>query len=233
MSNLQFEQADKEKTALIYLRNTNYKVKLSFIKCSLQQKFKYLTAYIKNDFRILDTQLSNTWMKILNLAIGQQTNIEGIISEQECHTYIQQNLELVKDVLTFCYSLPLYLIYRYKIEDCSINMNISKNENYIPKSWYDLAKAEGYTLLFGNMCLDPVFYTNCFTDDNNDLFDSLKDSIFLKLLVTIGNNDKVDLEKVLNSIKENKNINIELEEKPETIYNKLQDIESIIELRQE
>ena len=187
MSLLQFEQENKEKTALIYLRNTGYDVDLVFDNCSNEQKYKYLTEYVTNDFRLQDKQLANTWLKILNLFIGQETNIQGIISEQDCHRYIRQNLKLVQDVFIFCISVPLYLIQRYKITECTVSMDtVEKNKNYVPKAMYDLISADGYNLLFNSCYINPMYYETCFTDDNNELFEACKKCLFAKVLIGLS-----------------------------------------------
>lgn len=219
MSRFYFPQhlmEDPIKTAFIYLRNTNYRnLIFDFSSCSLEKKKEFLIRYLQSNMHFFCPELVSTWLYILNYYQGFifnsaesirkecQGSLFSILNKDEVEGFISKYKEVLDNILQFIQSLPLYLINRLKTE-LTIENDIPKFEGkkHFGKNLYYLALNGACNLLMiGNHIFDPVIFEDEFTEENNELFESLTGLDFYQYLRTMATEPET-WNKVMNELVE-------------------------------
>ena len=197
-------EEDQINTTFIYLRNIGFtNLVLNFSNCSKELKVKYINSYIKTKYRIRSYSLSDIVIGILASYVYNDKDIlykyyldayekYGFFTDKETIDFILENTKSVaKELLQFIVSTPLYLMMRFKAIDFDSNMNTSSYNEFGP-NLYDIISNSycddilASTQKFSDTIdIAPKIYTNYFTEDNNDLFDSLRNSMSMAILFSL------------------------------------------------
>lgn len=190
VSNPQFPGIDNDRqlrTTLVFLRNTGFDVKLDFSNCTYGEKRAYLLLYLQEKIEIKYKEFSDTWTKVILESLGFESNRPSILTKEEQSLFIKENHEYISHVVTFIYSLILYAMYRYSLNNHAYNMegfrkteadDISNNICFVLES--------PEIILVYSADKKPVFFSKIFTVENNALFDALQKLPFMSLLYGFG-----------------------------------------------
>ena len=211
MSNLKFEGHYKEneiKYSFIYLRNTGYEnIDLDFSKVDYEKKSKFLLDYMKSDIIFNCKELVQSWLSIILHSAGVEVEgIFNILNKEEEQKFLEENRVFIKDMCLFINSLPLYLLYRIKTIDFSME-DIMKSDNVFSfgNNINFLINQEHINLLFiADDSNEPIFFNNYFTEDNNDLFESLVNLDFYQTLLSLSEMNSEDWNKLVEQTKKKK-----------------------------
>ena len=182
---------DKQlRTTLVFLRNTGFEVRLDFSKCSYKEKRDYLILYLKEKIEIKNREFADSWYKILMEKSGFSCEEECILSDEELVRFISEEADYIDHVINFIYSLPLYAMKRYTLEDKAYNM-----DSFDESAANDISDNICFVLEHPDiLCLymhteKPMFYTKIFTIENNKLFDAIQSLPFMSILFGLGKYD--------------------------------------------
>jgi len=200
MSDIKFDgilMSQYANISIIYLRNTDLKnIKLDFTKSDYDFKCDMLKQYLIGDIEYQIVELDDTWLKILGMYYNTSYNTNDcILTDDEMKKFIEDNEKLIIDVLTFCFSLPLYPLSRldmveedkFTFDDVTHICGKPFNSNIC-----NLIKNECFMLLFDNndISIKPHFYDDIFTESNNKLFECVsKYTPFTALLYGMSSGD--------------------------------------------
>lgn len=199
MNKLQFpniSESEQKKTALIFLRNTEFdqKVILDFSDCSYEDKAEFLKLYIESNIEIKNKAFSLTWVKILNWVIGYNLNIDSILTEEEIQKFVDENVDYIGNILQFIISTPLYVLSTFVIDekpygiDDSVKQTdeepVGVNINSI------LSQPDIINVFTVDYTFEPLFYKGIFKPENTELFNSLNYLPFMSLLVGLKDVDE-------------------------------------------
>lgn len=192
---------DPIKTAFIYLRNTNYdNLIFDFSNCSYELRKEFLIKYLQTNMHFPCHELISTWLFILNYYQGfifnradgvrkeESNSLYSILSNEEIDAFISEYKEILDSSLQFIQSLPIYLIIRLKT-DIKVENDIPKfeGEKKFGKNIYFFAKNPACNLLMvGNHIFEPLDFTDEFTEENNELFESLTGLDFYQYIRTLA-----------------------------------------------
>lgn len=179
MSDLHFPSVPEDKqtrTAFIFLRNTNFKnIQLDFSRCSPTMIVEYIKEYLTTDIQVKNEELSDIVLYTLANMLSVQIDLEPLIKNNiilEIQGKLANELKELKTVLA---SLPLYLMYRSKLNNNVYSLTTIKTDTlkYIGPNFLNLLHDTNISLIVQALNEPPVFYSDIFTDTNNDLFDAL------------------------------------------------------------
>lgn len=202
---------DIERTTLIYLRNTDFKkIILDFSNLSYQQKEKYLQLYLIGDIEYNIKELTNTFINIFGKYKNIILNIESILTDEEENIFIKNNQELLLELDSFVYSLPLYSISRLETEDFTFSFdNIIKTDFVFNMNICDLIKHPSWNLFYEESPYNNIkFYTKMFSEDNNKLFETVMKFTPFSILL-YGMNNPEEWKNFINLINQYKEYNYE------------------------
>ena len=181
ISNPEFEgiaPTEKNKTILIYLRNTGFDVTLDFSNVNEEDKFELLKTYIEDDIECKDIQLRDTWIKLISnhLSTNCNTSLQSILTLDEEKAFMQQNSELVDKLCNVCASLSLFLMLRLKDAKIDFSGVEEDNTSTVGVNFVNLL-TDDLIVNASNSSYPLTNYTKIFTMQNNMLFDTLKMSV--------------------------------------------------------
>ena len=208
MSALNFPGIPKEKqirVALVYLRNTDFNnIILDFSGCSYEEKSKYLLLYLTDNIECKNVLLAQSWSKILNYCTGLNTEVPCILSDVEIETFINENLQVLKEALELLISLPVFLIKRYKNkENKTLNLDSLEktSEKPIGVNLIHLLNIPGISLIYTKEYeLSPKNYTEIFTIDNEALFNKLLETDFGILFLCLTTSKVDEIKELINNL---------------------------------
>lgn len=193
--------SDPIKTAFIYLRNTGYcNLVFDFSKCDYNRKKEYLIKYMQSNMHFLCPELVSTWLYIMNYyqgfifkmaeSVDQEDSVSlfSILNKEEIEQFISEYKDTIESYLQFIQSLPIYLIIRLKTE-IKIENDFPRfeGEKNFGKNIYYLARNNACNLLMiGNHQFETLYYKDEFTEENNELFESLYGLDYYQYLRTIA-----------------------------------------------
>ena len=196
MSNLNFIGIPEElqkKTSLVFLKNTGFDVTLDFSGCSYEDKAEYLKLYLTEDLSVCNHEFSSTWVKILNSCLGIGIEKYSFLTDEEIKRFKDENIEFLTEIHQLVISLPLYAMYRFLLNDEVYNMSEFKktDKNLIKCNLHKLIEHDEFLFLYGvPVDIEPLFYTQIFTVENNDLFDAIQKLPFMDVLYGLGATSK-------------------------------------------
>lgn len=179
MSNLHFPSVPEDKqirTAFIFLRNTNFRnIQLDFSRCSSTMMVQYIKEYLTTDIQVKNEELSDIVLYTLANMLNVQIDLEPPIKNDLVLEIQGELADELKELKTLLASLPLYLMYRSKLNNKVYSLDTIKTSalKYIGSNFLNLLRDNNIALIIQAINETPVFYTNIFTDTNNDLFDAL------------------------------------------------------------
>jgi hypothetical protein len=192
MSDINFPKInpeDQKRTALIYLRNTNFNVTLDFSKCSYQDRRNFLYMYITSDLDIEYEEFSITWMKILlyslDYYIEQDSDIKFILEDEETLKFINEEQDIIHELYQLILSLSTYALFKSTLGEEIVEMDIEKTDkNIIGASFYHLLSYPEIEFIFDADKFDikPLFYEKIFTIKNKNLLNALDNLLCTQLL---------------------------------------------------
>lgn len=190
VSSPDFPGIEKEKqlrTTLVFLRNTGFDVELNFSSCTYEEKRDYLLLYLQEKIEIKNKEFSDTWVNILMEYIGIECNRPCFLNREELSTFVSENREYISHVVNFIYSLGLYAMKRYSLEDKAYDFNDFETSDLddISNNICEIIKAPEIIMIY-SIDSSPVFYNKAFTIDNNKLFDAIQHLPFMSLLFGLG-----------------------------------------------
>ena len=178
MSNIHYPsiaQEDNVRVTYIYLRNTDFDdVELDFKNTSYDFKKQFVKFYLMGDIEHNIPEMNETWIKILGAYCNQYFEANSILNGHEISQFIEEEKDLVVQVLTFIYSLPLYPISRLDMEkDEAIVDDIQHVQGKpINDNICGIIKDSYFNILFSaDIGITPIFYDDIFTESNNKLFE--------------------------------------------------------------
>lgn len=181
-------EKDKQlRTTLVFLRNTGFNVELDFSKCTYEEKREYLLLYLQEKIEIKNKEFSDTWVKILMEYIGIESDKPCFLNEEELTTFISENSEYISHVVNFIYSLVLYAMKRYSLEDKAYSFEDfeTSDTDDISDNICQIIKVPEIIMIYSTDNT-PVFYNKVFTIENNKLFDAIQRLPFISLLFGLG-----------------------------------------------
>lgn len=179
MSNINYPGINSEdniRISYIYLRNTNFDVDLDFSKCEYSFKEAFIKFYLEGDIIYNIKEINSTLIKILGIHAHEYFEIKSILDDNEIKTFIENNQPFLTKVSTFIYSLPLYPISRLDFEDTTLDLKDVKHEKGIAinNNICNLIKENLFIELFNDeIQTEAIFYDDIFTENNNELFETL------------------------------------------------------------
>ena len=194
MNDLHFPNTeDQVKTAFVYLRNIGIaeKLDLLFNTCSYEQKIEFLKKYITVPYNVKNKEFVYTWIDIL-ICGGHN----GFLTEDELVRAREDLKDIGYKIYEFAYSLPLYAMYRFAMNDES-NDELFRIQDF-EKDDYDkfganisnLVYHTDFILLVDNMgTYNPKFFTKYFTKENNDLFEAMAATPILATLNALATSE--------------------------------------------
>lgn len=197
MSNIDYpgvELKDIVRTTFIYLRNTGFtKIKLDFSKADYNIKEQFLVFYLNGDIEYNIEELSSTLVKLLANYKNINIDTETILTEDEETLFIENNKQLLEEIESFAYSLPLYSMSRLDTEDFTFTYDDIEHTDFVFNgNICSLIEHPNWNMLYElEPTLQPKFYTKLFTIDNNRLFETImKYTPFSVLLYGMGNKEE-------------------------------------------
>ena len=185
-------EKDFIRVSYIYLRNTAYNdIDLDFSKTTYEFKKDFLLFYLFGDIEYVLKEITSTWIKILGKYIGQEFQIDSILSDDEIKQFIDEECDKLQNVMTFIMSLPLYPIIRMNTDDEVDYSDIEEtDEKPINDDVIDLIKHPYFNDLYLNeLDIKPKIYKKIFTENNNKLFETLM--IYTSFsTILVGMNDR-------------------------------------------
>jgi hypothetical protein len=174
----------QKRTSFVFLKNTGFKVELDFSGCSYKDKAEFLKLYLTEEICVKNKAFSSTWVKILNFALGHRVDMESIMCDEEIETFMEINKEFLIEIFQLIISLPLYAMFRFILNDAAYDLaEFKKTDKSIIKcNIYNLFDYEEFMLLYAIGDIEPLFYTELFTLNNNDLFDAIQKLPFMDVL---------------------------------------------------
>lgn len=227
MSDLRFppEITNKQRAALLFIRNTGIKTNFVFYDCTFDEKEKFLLLYLTG--KRIDVNmdiLASTWVKIL-VYNKLDTNTKSILTDKEISLFCKQHKEIINEIYRFLVSIPLCAIDvfnrgRIKNNEETIDLGIEyEKTDYYRINPFTFIKIFDYNeiIILSQMLegyITPVFYTNYFEscrDEHypgfiNDLMDKFP---YLSLLNVIYNENPLVPELFVDGLKDLLNINNE------------------------
>lgn len=175
MSNINFPNINNDiRVSYIYLRNTDFNVELDFTKCNSEFKKQFVYFYLFGDIVYNIESMNNTWMDIMFSFNGCNDVITGILAEDEIQSFVEKNREKIEIVNKFLFSLLLFPIIRlkdYKFDTSDIETVDGKpfNENV-----YGIIRNNMFnTFLTLDGTNSPLIFNDYFTEENNELFETI------------------------------------------------------------
>lgn len=184
-------EKDKQlRTTLVFLRNTGFDVELDFSNCTYEEKREYLLLYLQEKIEVKNKEFSDTWIKILMKYIGIDCSRPCFLNREELSTFISENEDYISHVVNFIYSLALYAMKRYALEDKAYNFADfeSSDSDNISNNICEIIKASEIIMIY-SIDNTPVFYNKAFTVENNKLFNAIQHLPFMSLLFGLGKYD--------------------------------------------
>ena len=151
------------KALIVYASNLNLSIKFSTESLTYKEKADIFTQYL-NLIKIYKCdQFSHTLMHVLCRAKGIHLKSFSIFTDEEADTYINENKELVKTLLSFMQSVPLYIAYQLslvnKIKDDFSKYAHIDNPKLIPLNIVNLFDISQSCVFYDSNKVEPVYYT--------------------------------------------------------------------------
>lgn len=203
MNNIQFPNIDDDmmiKVTFIFLRNTDYPVEYDFSKCSFETKSKYMLSYITDAVEYRFDELIQSWLAVLCFSLGIILEDKGIFTEDELKNFVENNLDIIKELINLYISLPVYALLRYefngeKIDISDIPINDCKifNDNIIHLMYNPAMNI----VLESETIFEQMNYINYFTETNDKLFSALQEYPYMAMLVSMTDKNPEEWDKFL------------------------------------
>jgi hypothetical protein len=213
MSNINFPQISAEEqinVSLIYLRNTNFNVKLNFENCSYEDKKEYLIKYITNNINIDYEEFSLTWLKILLFFVEYDFNLDpdllnifSILTDEEIKQFISEENIIMEELYQLIISLSVYVLFKSTMNGEVYDLSdIEKTDkNIIGINIYHLLYPEIDTIISSEKFDTKfLFYNKIFTINNKELFDAIDNLFVAKLLYGMSTIDPVEFKDILEEV---------------------------------
>ena len=194
MSNIDYPGIDAKdivRTTFIYLRNTGYSnVKLDFSSVDYKLKEEFICFYLLGDIEYNINDISSTIMKLLAKYKNINLEMDTILTSEEEDMFIENNKNILEELNTFAYSLPLYSISRLDVEDFEFTYDDITHTDFVFNSNVcSVIENPAWNILYElEPTQEPKFYTKMFNMDNNKLFETImKCTPFSVLLYGMAN----------------------------------------------
>ena len=203
MSDIQFPNitADKnQRTTFIFFRNTGFDVKLDFSSCSFEEKEAFLLAYLTENIDVKQSEFVKSYIKILNRAVGNDINVECILTDVEIEQFVKKNYAFITSILKFINSLPVFAMFYFSLNGEVYDMEDFEktDENIINDNFYYVISAdEAITLFDHELQIPPMFYNQLFTFENEKLFHAVQKLPFFSILHGLCTTDTSEWETVI------------------------------------
>lgn len=174
--------------SFIFLRNTDYPVTYDFSQCSYELKSKYLIEYLTSAVEYKIDDLIQTWSAILCSSIGILLEDTGILTVDELQLFTKENIELIGQLLHLIISMPVYIVSRFKYNDCSINIDdipVNDSKIFNDNINYILLHPAINILLEDDTVFEPENYIQYFTNTNDKLFSALQGHPYMAMLIAM------------------------------------------------
>lgn len=209
---------NKEKAALLFLRNTGIKTNFDFTDCTYEQKETYLMLFMTG--RRVDVAmpiLASTWVRIL-IHNKFESTIESILTEEEISKFYEDHKDLINEIHRFLISIPLCAIDVFNNGRTKSNKEPINPGAVWMKTDYD--EMNPFTLIqifdfYDTIILaqnlegsyEPIFYTNYFESCHDEHYPGfIKDLMnkfpYLSLLNVLYNDNEDVINKFTDGLKE-------------------------------
>ena len=167
MSQLNFDSDDKEKAAIIYLRNQiSPNIELDFSSCAYARKEKLLTCYLMSNFYFKQFAFINATIELVAKYLSLNSSTSYFTSE-ESDLYIEAHKDLLEEIASIYSSTLLFLLP----DDKRDKMTKEKRTKFVGKNIRFLYDNHRIDELIINSNRQPVLYKNL-----------LEDSVFIRNL---------------------------------------------------
>jgi hypothetical protein len=203
MSDIKFPGIPVEKiprTAFIFFRNTGFDVKLDFSKCSFEQKELFLTDYLVYNIDVKLSEFATSYVKILNRFIGNDIDVECILTNEEIDLFIENHNKDIHTLLQFFMSLPIFTMFYFSLngEGYSLDDIEKTDQDFINDNLYHIIETDGFVVLYDNeLEIQPLFYEKLFTFDNPKLLQAVEKLPFFSILHGLCTKDPAEWESML------------------------------------
>ena len=188
MSNLAFpniEPGQQKRVSFVFLRNTGFDVKLDFENCSYEDKEAFLVLYLTDSVDMKYKELADSYVKILNAFVGNEVDAPCILSDSEVALFIKRNEALVQKAVRLAQSLPVFAMFYFVLNEqaYSTDMFDKSDDQTIKKNFYHIIAADGFVYLYDAPAVEgPVFFTEHFAVDNQELLEAMHKLPFFEIL---------------------------------------------------
>lgn len=166
MSVLKFDSDDKEKSAIIYLRNqVSPNIELDFSNCAYARKEKLLTYYLSSNFYFKQFAFINAAVEVIAKYLSLESST-AYFTPEETTLYIESHKSLLEEIASIYASTLLFLIPENKIDGTTKEKRtefVGKNVRFL----YDthridelIINANRTPVLYKNLLEDSVFHRN-------------------------------------------------------------------------
>ena len=160
MSQLNFDSDDKEKAAIIYLRNQiSPNIELDFSSCAYARKEKLLTCYLMSNFYFKQFAFVNAAIELVAKYLSLNSSTSYFMPE-EADLYIEAHKDLLEEIASIYASTLLFLIPKDKIDKATRE----KRTEFVGKNVRFLYDSHRIDELILNSNRTPILYTNLLDD---------------------------------------------------------------------
>lgn len=193
LSNLNFPTCgtldENSKAALVYLRNTDYKVELHFEGMTFEQKASFLKTYMDSTIVYDIPELNSTMIQVLFACAGiTRKDITSVMNELELISFVSKEFEFCFKYWQLIASLPYFAIYRISNDDGIAEEletgKVPSTDEVVPtKTLIRVMKLPEFDGLYEYATqIEPKFYNKLFTVENTELFEGMLHLSFMTVL---------------------------------------------------
>ena len=170
MNNLTFpvDESAQERSALLFIRNTNLTATFDFSNCSYERKEIFLMSYMTGTIQVYIPELIHTWVSIIANKYAN-ININSILTIVEIGKFISDHKELIDEIINITGSIPLCSIisfFKAKEIECPDKYELSDYCGINGKNYFNLLSDDNFVKLIELIDdITPKYYVNYFMED--------------------------------------------------------------------
>ena len=187
MNDLKFpvDSSMQERSALLFIRNTNLKGSFDFSGCSYERKELFLMLYMTEAVQVYVPELIHTWVAIIGNKYVKM-DVGSILSLNEIDAFIANHQELVNEMINITGSIPICSIYSFLKSqgiNCQGEYEISEYIGINARNYFNLLSDNNFIKLIELIDdIHPKYYVNYFVEDTSYYASLLYKLPYLSLL---------------------------------------------------
>lgn len=187
--------------ALVYLRNTDFNVKLHYENMNYTQKATLIKSYFNTKIKYDIKELDETLVAILFACAGsKKEELNSIMNDLELITFVADEFNFCMKLWTLVASLPVFAISRVETQvDMSSFEETDEEPNTV--TLINMMKVPAFGDLYVIMDgIKPKFYKKLFTVENTELFEAMLPLPFMVVMHGLVNEEPEKFKEFLEGI---------------------------------